>query len=79
MRGMCQTPMLTCALPGLIPADGEVWKARRRIVVPSLHRKYIANMVGMFGDCALHGAAALQRAHQVSHFPPLSSRITNAW
>ncbi|EIE27810.1 cytochrome P450 [Coccomyxa subellipsoidea C-169] len=31
---------------GLIPADGEVWKARRRVVVPSLHRKYIANMAG---------------------------------
>ena len=23
---------------GLIPADGEVWKARRRAIVPSLHR-----------------------------------------
>lgn len=24
---------------GLIPADGEVWKARRRAVVPALHKK----------------------------------------
>lgn len=44
---------------GLIPADGEVWKARRRAIVPALHRKYIASMLGMFGDCALHGVAAL--------------------
>ena len=43
-------------------------------MVPSLHRKYIANMVGMFGDCALHGAATLQRAHQVSLFL-LSKRL----
>ncbi|KIY93093.1 hypothetical protein MNEG_14871 [Monoraphidium neglectum] len=41
---------------GLIPADGEVWKTRRRAVVPALHKKYVASMVGMFGDCALHGA-----------------------
>lgn len=23
---------------GLIPANGEVWKTRRRVVVPSLHK-----------------------------------------
>jgi beta-ring hydroxylase len=42
-----------------------VWKARRRVVVPSLHRKYIASMTGMFGDCAVQAAATLQHAHQV--------------
>jgi cytochrome P450 len=42
---------------GLIPADGEVWKTRRRAIVPSLHRKYIESMVNMFGDCVLHGAS----------------------
>lgn len=45
---------------GLIPADGEVWKTRRRAVVPALHKKYVASMVGMFGDCAAHGAARLE-------------------
>ncbi|CAK0785609.1 hypothetical protein CVIRNUC_008820 [Coccomyxa viridis] len=49
---------------GLIPADGDVWKARRRAIVPSLHRKYIENMVGMFADSALHGVSSLQQAHQ---------------
>ncbi|KAG2422214.1 hypothetical protein HXX76_016214 [Chlamydomonas incerta] len=43
---------------GLIPADGEIWKARRRAVVPALHRKYVMSMVDMFGDCAAHGASA---------------------
>lgn len=41
---------------GLIPADGEVWKVRRRAIVPALHKKYVASMVHMFGDCAVHGA-----------------------
>jgi beta-ring hydroxylase len=30
---------------GLIPADGEVWKVRRRAIVPALHKKYVASMV----------------------------------
>ncbi|KAF5829169.1 cytochrome P450 [Dunaliella salina] len=54
---------------GLIPADGEIWKIRRRTIVPAIHkcvmallravewdqRKYLVSMVDMFGDCTLHG------------------------
>ena len=47
---------------GLIPANGEVWKIRRKIIVPALHRKYVASMVDMFGDCGLKGSAQLARA-----------------
>lgn len=54
-----------CAHSGLIPADGEIWRTRRRAIVPSLHRKYIQSMVSMFGDSALHGARTLQAAHLV--------------
>lgn len=54
-----------CGCAGLIPADGEVWKVRRRAVVPSLHKKYIANMVNMFADSALHGVATLDAAQKV--------------
>ena len=51
---------------GLIPADGDVWRERRRAIVPALHRKYIASMLGMFGECALHGARTLEaRVDQV--------------
>lgn len=46
---------------GLIPADGDVWRERRRAIVPALHRKYIASMLGMFGECALHGARTLEK------------------
>lgn len=27
---------------GLIPADGEVWRVRRRAIVPALHQKVLA-------------------------------------
>eukprot|EP00879_Flechtneria_rotunda_P004614 GHRR01004870.1.p1 GENE.GHRR01004870.1~~GHRR01004870.1.p1 ORF type:complete len:511 (+),score=151.20 GHRR01004870.1:254-1786(+) len=47
---------------GLIPADGEVWRVRRRAIVPALHKKYVASMVNMFGDCALHGVDKLRVA-----------------
>lgn len=26
---------------GLIPADGEIWRARRRAIVPALHQKVL--------------------------------------
>ncbi|CAN4106369.1 unnamed protein product [Withania somnifera] len=34
---------------GLIPADGEIWRVRRRAIVPALHQKYVAAMIGLFG------------------------------
>lgn len=51
---------------GLIPADGEVWKVRRRVIVPALHKRYLAAMLDMFGDCAQHGADMLEQSHRVS-------------
>eukprot|EP01018_Ginkgo_biloba_P020550 Gb_02888 [translate_table: standard] len=48
---------------GLIPADGEVWRVRRRAIVPALHRKYVEAMLDLFGRAAenlckkLHDAA----------------------
>lgn len=27
---------------GLIPADGEIWRVRRRAIVPALHQKVLA-------------------------------------
>ncbi|CAI9270711.1 unnamed protein product [Lactuca saligna] len=35
---------------GLIPADGEIWRVRRRVIVPALHLKYVAAMIGLFGE-----------------------------
>ncbi|CAL2269738.1 unnamed protein product [Prunus armeniaca] len=35
---------------GLIPADGEIWRVRRRAIVPALHQKYVAAMINLFGE-----------------------------
>ncbi|KAK3229202.1 hypothetical protein Dsin_001083 [Dipteronia sinensis] len=35
---------------GLIPADGEIWRVRRRAIVPALHQKYVVAMIGLFGQ-----------------------------
>lgn len=35
---------------GLIPADGEIWRVRRRAIVPALHQKYVTAMISMFGQ-----------------------------
>ncbi|XP_073032888.1 protein LUTEIN DEFICIENT 5, chloroplastic-like [Primulina eburnea] len=34
---------------GLIPADGEVWRVRRRAIVPALHQKFVAAVLKLFG------------------------------
>ncbi|GAQ79315.1 cytochrome P450 [Klebsormidium nitens] len=49
---------------GLIPADGEVWKVRRRAVVPALHKKYVAAMVSLFARCADRLGDKLEAAHK---------------
>lgn len=46
----------------MIPANGEIWKSRRRAVVPALHKKFLASMVGLFGDSSLHGISQLEKA-----------------
>lgn len=51
---------------GLIPANGDVWKIRRKVIVPSLHKKYVTSMVGMFGDCGLKGISQLARAEKAN-------------
>lgn len=35
---------------GLIPADGEIWRVRRRAIVPALHQKYVTAMISLFGE-----------------------------
>jgi cytochrome P450 len=36
---------------GLIPADLETWKVRRRAVVPAFHKQYYEAMAAMFARC----------------------------
>ena len=37
---------------GLIPADPETWKVRRRAIVPGFHKRWLNRMVTLFADCA---------------------------
>lgn len=64
---------------GMIPADGEIWKTRRRAIAPSLHKTYIAAMVEMFGDSTLHATKSLAKAAdngEVIEMENLFSRLT---
>ncbi|QDZ19103.1 cytochrome P450 [Chloropicon primus] len=36
---------------GLIPADIETWKVRRKAVIPGFHKAYLDCMVDLFGRC----------------------------
>ncbi|EFJ43549.1 hypothetical protein VOLCADRAFT_65884 [Volvox carteri f. nagariensis] len=45
---------------GLIPADLDTWRVRRRAVVPAFHRQYYDAMVTMFGRCADRSSDKLQ-------------------
>ncbi|XP_073286283.1 cytochrome P450 97B2, chloroplastic [Primulina huaijiensis] len=37
---------------GLIPADLDTWKQRRRVIAPGFHVLYLEAMVKVFGDCS---------------------------
>lgn len=47
---------------GLIPADLDTWRVRRRAIVPAFHKAYYEAMVGMFGRCTAAAADKLEAA-----------------
>jgi len=47
---------------GLIPADLETWKVRRRAVVPAFHKAYYEAMVQMFSRCTQQAVNKLDAA-----------------
>ncbi|KAF3335461.1 protein LUTEIN DEFICIENT 5 [Carex littledalei] len=47
---------------GLIPADGEIWRVRRRAIVPALHQKYVAAMISLFGEASCKLCENLEKA-----------------
>ncbi|KAJ1281637.1 hypothetical protein BS78_04G320900 [Paspalum vaginatum] len=47
---------------GLIPADGEIWRVRRRAIVPALHQKYVTAMIGLFGEASARLCDKLDKA-----------------
>lgn len=39
---------------GLIPADLDTWRVRRRAIVPAFHKQYYEAMTRMFARCTQH-------------------------
>ena len=62
---------------GLIPADLETWKPRRRAIVPAFHRAYLEAMVAMFGACTQETVRKLERAadRPQASIPRVSARL----
>ena len=50
-KGMLEELLEPIMGKGLIPADPETWKVRRRQVVPGFHKAWLEHMVGLFGYC----------------------------
>eukprot|EP00878_Enallax_costatus_P019732 GHUV01020825.1.p1 GENE.GHUV01020825.1~~GHUV01020825.1.p1 ORF type:complete len:523 (+),score=156.16 GHUV01020825.1:102-1670(+) len=46
---------------GLIPADLQTWKVRRRAIVPAFHKAYYESMVDMFARCAAESCRKLEQ------------------
>ena len=49
---------------GLIPADPETWKVRRKQIVPGFHKAWLEHMVGLFGHCNVPLLASLSSASE---------------
>ncbi|CAN8290467.1 unnamed protein product [Cochlearia groenlandica] len=64
---------------GLIPADGEIWRRRRRAIVPALHQKYVAAMISLFGEASDRLCQKLDSAASIGEeveMESLFSRLT---
>ncbi|XP_050232654.1 cytochrome P450 97B2, chloroplastic isoform X2 [Mercurialis annua] len=46
---------------GLIPADLETWKQRRRVIAPGFHASYLEAMVKIFTDCSERSTLKLEK------------------
>jgi cytochrome P450 len=51
---------------GLIPADLDTWRVRRRAIVPAFHKAYYEAMVDMFMRCSERSCKKLQDAISTS-------------
>lgn len=62
---------------GLIPADLETWKTRRRQIVPAFHQAYLENCVKMFGDCTGKTIERLSKASESSEIVDMEKEFLN--
>ncbi|KAG5178640.1 cytochrome P450 [Tribonema minus] len=50
-KGMLATILEPIMGKGLIPADPQTWKVRRRAIVPGFHKRWLNRMVRLFAEC----------------------------
>jgi len=63
---------------GLIPADPDVWKRRRRVIAPGFHRRWLDQTLSLFDECAADLVSDLaRRADQPA--PGLPPSIEPTW
>ncbi|XP_057963416.1 protein LUTEIN DEFICIENT 5, chloroplastic isoform X2 [Malania oleifera] len=62
---------------GLIPADGDIWRVRRRAIVPALHRKYVAAMINLFGKATFRLCNKLDAAASDGEDVEMESLFSN--
>lgn len=62
---------------GLIPADLETWKTRRRQIVPAFHQAYLETCVNMFADCTEKTIARLSQASDTSSVVDMEKEFLN--
>ena len=63
---------------GLIPADLETWKPRRRAIVPAFHKAYLEAMVAMFGRCTQQAVRKLDDLTERGQVRPAGA-LPPAW
>ncbi|CAB1105091.1 unnamed protein product [Ectocarpus sp. CCAP 1310/34] len=51
-KGVLATILEPIMGKGLIPADPETWKVRRRAIVPGFHKAWLNRMMRLFAECA---------------------------
>lgn len=54
---------------GLIPADLETWKPRRRAIAPAFHQAYLEAMMKMYGNCTERCIDKLNRLLDTTNKP----------
>ena len=48
---------------GLIPADPDTWKKRRRVIVPGFHKRWLNRQISMFSQCNTEFIASMYVDH----------------
>lgn len=60
---------------GLIPADLETWKPRRRAIVPAFHKAYLEAMLRMFCKCTRQSIEKFERLSADGQVGPILAAV----